>query len=209
MTPSGLRAAKRLATWRAIRQAALDLTDERGWDAVSISEVATRAEVSERTVFNYFGSKNALLFDPDPETFNDLRSFVAGLPEGLSMWEALEQVMINMVVSSAAKLATIARLLESHPELFHSVSTHAAGYQQHLTEALAERLGPTDSPLTVPAACAAANGIATVALSAWNPDAGRDALAQRVSIGVASRHSGTGQLLPCPPPTSSTSDEST
>jgi AcrR family transcriptional regulator len=57
----GLQARKKLAAMRRIQEAALDLFEERGFDAVAIEEVAAAAEVSPRTVYRYFGSKEMLV----------------------------------------------------------------------------------------------------------------------------------------------------
>lgn len=57
----GLRERKQRAAMRTIQEAALDLFDERGYAAVSVEEIAERAQVSASSVYRYFGSKGAIL----------------------------------------------------------------------------------------------------------------------------------------------------
>jgi AcrR family transcriptional regulator len=58
---TGLRERKRLAAMRSIQESALDLFDERGFDAVTIEEIADAAEVSASTVYRYFDTKEGLI----------------------------------------------------------------------------------------------------------------------------------------------------
>lgn len=56
-----LRERKRRAAMRNIQEVALDLFDERGFDAVTIEEIAERAEVSPSSVYRWFGTKEQLV----------------------------------------------------------------------------------------------------------------------------------------------------
>lgn len=57
----GLRERKRLATKNAIQLAALELAQERGIDQVTVDEISHAANISPRTFFNYFRSKDAAI----------------------------------------------------------------------------------------------------------------------------------------------------
>jgi AcrR family transcriptional regulator len=58
----GLRERKKRQTREAIAAAAMALFRERGFDAVTIADVARAADVSEKTIFNYFPAKEDLVF---------------------------------------------------------------------------------------------------------------------------------------------------
>jgi len=58
----GLRARKKAQTRDLIAETARRLFEERGFDAVTVAEVARKAEVAEKTVFNYFPAKEDLFY---------------------------------------------------------------------------------------------------------------------------------------------------
>jgi AcrR family transcriptional regulator len=88
---SGLRERKKRRTREAIAQAAAGLFRERGFAAVTVDDVARAADVSRQTVFNYFPTKEQMLFDRDQEIGAALLSLVSGRPDGVSLLAAFRR----------------------------------------------------------------------------------------------------------------------
>jgi AcrR family transcriptional regulator len=71
--PTDLRSRKRLATRQGISNAATRLFLARGFDQVTVDEIAAAAEVGRMTVFNHFPRKEDMFFDRDEEGREFLR----------------------------------------------------------------------------------------------------------------------------------------
>src|ERR1017187_2220120 len=89
-----LRERKKLATRRSLRRHALDLVAQRGFAHVTVEDIAEAADVSPRTFFNYFPSKEAALFGAYPERLAALREGVLHRAPGEPALDALRQVMV-------------------------------------------------------------------------------------------------------------------
>ncbi|WP_328321986.1 TetR/AcrR family transcriptional regulator [Kribbella sp. NBC_00382] len=77
----GLRERKKAAARQAMSDAATRLFEQRGFDHVTLSEIAAAADVSVKTIFNYFGSKEDLFFDAEPQALENLLTAVRDGPE--------------------------------------------------------------------------------------------------------------------------------
>jgi AcrR family transcriptional regulator len=89
MEKSGLREANKARTRLAISDMATRLIVERGFENVTVAEIAQAARVSVKTVFNYFSSKEELFFDRADEVRDALLDGIRERPEGTSALEAL------------------------------------------------------------------------------------------------------------------------
>jgi AcrR family transcriptional regulator len=96
VTPKrGLRERKKLAAMQRIQEVALDLFDLRGFDDVTIEEIAAAAEVSPSSVYRYFGTKEqVVLWDElDVRLFDMVEAELASRPPVEAMRRALSAVM--------------------------------------------------------------------------------------------------------------------
>src|SRR3954464_12841143 len=99
----GRRERKKAATRKAISDAATELFLERGFDAVSIREVAEKADVSPTTVFAHFPQKEALVWDEDDEQRELLIAAVRDRPSGTSILVALRRYFSSEIAPAGSE----------------------------------------------------------------------------------------------------------
>jgi AcrR family transcriptional regulator len=148
---ASLRERKKQATRRALRRVALDLIAERGFSQVTVEHIAAAADVSPRTFFNYFPSKEAALFGIDPDRVAALRERVLREAPGQPSLDALRVVLAaeaRTVTQEAVELdgdpaewLRRMKAVRADPQLRAAQAAHMALLECALTEALAERLG--------------------------------------------------------------------
>src|ERR1700730_7318570 len=84
-----LRSRKKLRTRQQIADAAARLVSEKGYDAVTVADVARLAEVSEQTVYNFFSSKEQLVLDEDAAFEARLLAMIRERRAGTSLADAV------------------------------------------------------------------------------------------------------------------------
>lgn len=125
----GLRERKKAQTRLHISDTATVLFLERGFDEVTVAEIAAAADVSVKTVFNYFGGKEDLLFDREEEWVAALDRLAAERAPGVGLipmlqadlqlrWPALEfGHWTQLTPAAATRRRQFYRLVESHHSL--------------------------------------------------------------------------------------------
>jgi AcrR family transcriptional regulator len=142
----GLRERKKRQTRRAIAEAAKRLFLERGFDQVSVAEVARVADVSEQTVFNYFPSKEDLVFERMDTFEHELLSAVRERPEGETPLRAFVRFILDrsdtaMAGDGGRRVAELTRLVTASPSLMARERQIVAKYTDALATLLAEETG--------------------------------------------------------------------
>jgi AcrR family transcriptional regulator len=95
MGATGLRERKKQQTRQRMIDVALELFDERGFDRVPVAEVARAAEVSEATVFNYFPTKEDLVYQSMEAFEATLLDAVQRRPAGTSVVAAFRDCVLQ------------------------------------------------------------------------------------------------------------------
>ena len=116
----GLRELKKKQTRKAISDMATMLFIERGYHEVTTAEIARRAEVSVPTLFNYFPTKESLVFDEDSEMEAELVNIVLHRKKEQSILDALLEAGLKNIDSHKKHgnlVKVFMTLIEETPEL--------------------------------------------------------------------------------------------
>lgn len=87
--PPGLRLRKKTSVRRTISDVATRLFVEHGYDRVTMAQIAAAADVSVKTIFNHFGSKEELFLDREGELEGAILMAIRTRPAGTGIAEAL------------------------------------------------------------------------------------------------------------------------
>jgi AcrR family transcriptional regulator len=140
MADHGLRERKKRATRQLIADVATGLFIQRGFDEVTVAEVAEAAGVSKMTVFNYFPRKEDLFLDRHADRLADLVSAVRSRPAGVSAAGALRRHQHELLAAGHPLSGAIAGGPGFWWVLTSSPALTARWYEQEreIAEALAE-----------------------------------------------------------------------
>lgn len=169
MTSPGLRERKKLATRSALTAAALSLAVERGVSAVTVEDIADRADVSVRTFFNYFTTKEAAFVADDVERGRAFLATVAAAPDGVPVWDLLRRTAMSALTSTALptrEQALKEQLVRTSPAVVAEVLGTFAQLEQELVGEMERRLGGTQ-PLQARLLANAVVAAARAATETW------------------------------------------
>ena len=168
MTGTDLRATQARRTRAAIRAAALTLTKERGYAAMTVDDVAALAGVSRRTVFNHFSSKTDLLVvglePPEPEA---IETFVDGTGSLLEDLGALLASGAEAVESERGWLLSFPEIVRDNPEIERAIHERLRAIAVSLADAAGRRLGTEPYDPRTRAVVALAMAIQRSAVDLW------------------------------------------
>jgi AcrR family transcriptional regulator len=144
VTP-GLRERKKQQTRDTIARVALQLFAERGYEQTTLAEIADAANVSKRTIFAYFESKEDILFCDEPKMFDRLEEMLKQRPPGTTTVDALREFLAS-VASPDENTMLRKRIVATDEGLRRSERARTARVEQMIAESIAKDLdaGPDD-----------------------------------------------------------------
>ncbi|GII31366.1 TetR family transcriptional regulator [Planotetraspora mira] len=149
----GLRERKKLQTRRAIFGVALELFRERGFDNVSVAEIAAKAGISKMTVFNYFPTKEDIVLGPMEEHVGDPAAIAEGRAPGEPIVAAFRRTFLERLEGRApetglnddAALLQVLNLISETPSMVVRTFSFRHRSEQMLVEVLRDpAAGPHD-----------------------------------------------------------------
>ncbi len=169
--PTGLRERKKERTRNEIVEVATRLFLNRGFDEVTVDEIAAEAEISHRTFYRYFSCKEDLVLHDVREALDDLRRAFMSRPSSEPVIESIRAVILELAATFQHDTdldRQLVGLLLASPALQHRKQEHHAAFETALVPLIAERLSIDPATDMRPALIAACAGAAIrVATDTW------------------------------------------
>lgn len=200
----GLRERKRRETRALIAGTAMRLFMRRGFDAVSVAEIAAGAGVAEKTVYNYFPVKAEMFFDEAGDVLAELLAAVRSRPAGQSAVDAVSTFIAGRGEWAAGRrpeqpTGRFRQLIADSTALQAQQRLMFAGFEAALADALADETGAGRGAVEPFVAAVALVGVIRAAfeVSPGGPGPDRDMAAAALRL-LAAGLSGYA-VRPCPP----------
>ena len=164
---------RRSTTWDHLSNVAIDLFAAKGFDEVSVDDVAQAAGIARRTLFRYYPSKNALPWGDFDAHLERLRDLLADLDPGVPIEDALRTALLAFNTFDEAETARHRqrmRVILETAELQAYSMTMYAGWRAVVAAFVARRLGAKGSDLVPQTVAWTMLGVALSAYEHWLAD---------------------------------------
>ncbi len=164
---------RRSTTPHQITDVALGLFSHRGFDAVSVDDVAQAAGIARRTLFRYYASKNAIPWGDFDTHLQHLRHLLAEVPPDTSLGDALRSALLAFNTfdeSETVRHRQRMQLILQTTELQAYSMTMYAGWRDVIAEFVARRCGVPTGALLPQTVAWMLLGVALSAYEHWLAD---------------------------------------
>lgn len=179
-----LRERKKDQTREALAQAAFTLFHDKGYEATTVAEIARAANVSRRTFFRYYATKDALLFVEDSENLEHFRVLLGARETGDDDLAHIRRACLALAegyMRDREQILARARIIESSPVLGKQERQQDMSWERAIAESLlsarnATPARPDSNPLRERRArmlAGAVFGAVRATMAAWQEQGGR------------------------------------
>ena len=166
--PVGLRERKRAKTLALIQVEAMRLFIDKGFDATTLEEIANASDVSPRTLYLYFSSKEEIVFSTREDFPRLLADCVSRRPADEPLLEMVENALIDMATRlESPQTRKVSRMIRDTPALNAGEQGKYEKVELALAEALADRKGLPHTDMDCQVTAAISIGILKMAIKAW------------------------------------------
>ncbi len=168
-----LRDRKKVRTREQLVSAATELFAERGYDAVTVGEIAERAWVSERTFFRYFGAKEDVLWPDSQQQLAHFAATIESRPTDERPLRAVRNAMLEIgrvLGMDASAALTRARIVAATPALAARDMLEYSRWEAAVRDAVRRRTGADRRDLAPSMTAVVAGGALRVAFDQWVAD---------------------------------------
>jgi AcrR family transcriptional regulator len=170
----GLRERKKRATRRALHDAALRLALERGLEHLTVEEISAAADVSVRTFFNYFPSKEQAILGDDIFAVDEEQA-AALMSDAADVLDGLYGVAMALAAATASRREQVLmrwQLMERYPALLPQIFARLEEFDKVLASAVAARTGTAPDDAYPQLMAAVATMAMRTAVRRWTADHG-------------------------------------
>jgi AcrR family transcriptional regulator len=165
---AGRRERKKQRTREALVDAAFQLFQRKGFEATTVEEIADAVDVSSRTFFRYFASKEDVVLTFQDEQFATMLEALAARPSEEPVMTALRRAAVSVMRAceegdfgfDPERFVCIQQMMETSPAVFGRSLEHGQKKQREITRVIADRMGVDPECDLRPHVAAGASGCA-------------------------------------------------
>ena len=165
-----LRERKKAETEAALEAAALELFERKGFAATTVDEIVAAAQVSRRTFFRYFDSKEAVILAHEHEDLARFRHMVTGRPSSESRAEAMAAAIVDMaafIETTRERSLAVAKIVAGTRALEARVADLQVRWTRAMADDLASREGRREPDLKDKLVAALYLSVVRFAIEEW------------------------------------------
>jgi AcrR family transcriptional regulator len=164
----GLRERKRAQTLARIQNEAMRLFTAHGFEATTLDDIALAADVSRRSLFHYFASKEEIVFSHTADFPNLIVEAVGRRPPEEPLLDMVENALVDMATRyQSSQTRGLAQLIRNTPALSAGDQAKHEKVERALAKALADHKGLPETDMACRVVAATAIGILKLGVEAW------------------------------------------